>query len=222
MTNRVVQLDSVYVKNSLREAPFLKLRRSCWTSATSWPSLVHKNHGTRARVIKLRKSCWKHLRSHWTIFKFHLRCQIIHCLRSNPTMFSRSQILSVFPRWGPYHVGFCLHSVLSEYNVACCCFRHFSPTQRLEIGSKSFLVTSLCLIWKENLAQKSLRDFFSHLISRSWLTRRPGKPGKGEWGWQRLGQAHCLLIKSGLSGRKGWGMNGCRMQQIMPATCCET
>lgn len=80
----------------------------------------------------------------------------------------------------------------------------------------------LCFIWKENLAQKSFRDFFLHLISRSWFTRRPGKPGKGEWGWQCLAQAHRLLIKSGLSGRKGWGMNGCRMQQIMPATCCET
>lgn len=60
-------------------------------------------------------------------------------------MFSRSQILSVCPRWGPYHLAFVLivSSVSTVWLVAAL---GFSPTQRLEVGSKSFLLTSLCLI----------------------------------------------------------------------------
>ena len=56
MTKEVTQLDSRYIMNSLGEAFFLELRRSYLTMTSFWPSLVHKNHGTRVQVRNLEKA----------------------------------------------------------------------------------------------------------------------------------------------------------------------
>lgn len=63
---------------------------------------------------------------------------------------------------------------------------------RLEVRSKkdsSFKTLSYLV---RNLSRKSLTDFFIHLIRRYWFTKGPGKPGRGERGWQCLDKAHCL------------------------------
>lgn len=67
-------------------------------------------------------------------------------------------------------VAFCPHSCfLSEYSVAVAVQTFHS--QRLEVGSKSFFLSSVCLLFGEkSLSQKSLTYFFSHLIRRYWFT----------------------------------------------------
>lgn len=100
-------------------------------------------------------------------------------------MFSGSQVLSAFPLWDPYLIGFCPHSVLSDYSVACCCSRHFSP-KGWKYRSKKLSLSKTVLFEKEIFAKSpslissyiSLEGIGSH---RSLGSQAKGNGASSAW-----------------------------------------
>lgn len=78
------------------------------------------------------------------------------CFKTEKQYSLRSQALSVLSHWDFYHGSF-LSSQLFPQRVQCgCCYsRYFIPYQRLKVGSKSFCISSLCLIWEKKSFLKS-------------------------------------------------------------------
>lgn len=100
-------------------------------------------------------------------------------------MFSRSQVLS-FPSGSLIVLAFCPHSFLSEYNVACCCSRHFNLSQKTGSREKKALSfqVSVFYLGRKSFSQKSLRFFLTSRYIRDFplhpgFTREPGNLTEG-------------------------------------------
>lgn len=169
----------------------------------------------------LEKALLEHLRGHGIGLKFHLRCWIIQSLCSNSTMFSGSRSFLFSPLWDPYRISFRVFSVLSDYSMACCCSRHFSPIWKQ--GVKAFSIADSVLLGKE-IFPKSPSPVSPYISlegtgSNGSLGSQAKENGAGS-AW--VGHLVSPNKMRAPLGRKKWGMNGCFMQELMPATCCET
>lgn len=142
-------------------------------------------------------------------------------------MFSRSQVLSVFPLWDPYCIGF-LSSRFSQwvqYSLLLLqTFQSLSKTGSRE-QKPLFFQVSVFYLGRKSFSQKSLRFFLtSHYIRdfplHPWFTREPGNLTEGN-GVDIAWVGHIVSpnkIRALLGRSEEWMAVG--MQQIMPATCC--